>query len=134
MPDLAAYFHHAGWPAEELEPGVWHSTFADATGAPYHLYVLAADDWLHLAVSPLLPGVGDGQPAQLYAALLRANQELRLVRLALDADGDINLLADLPAAHASAALFAQTLELLAEYTNTLAPQLRVAAAEPNSLP
>ena len=66
-------------------------------------------------------------------AVLRANQQLRLARLALDADGDINLLADLPAAHASAALFAQTLELLAGYTNILAPQLHEAASEPNSL-
>lgn len=78
MPNLAAYFIHAGWPAEEIEPDVWRSTFADETGATYTLYALATAEWIHLAVSPLL----------------RANQELRLARLALDDDGDINLLAD----------------------------------------
>jgi hypothetical protein len=133
MSNLAAYFQHAGWPAEEIEPGVWHSSVADESGAPYQLYVLADEDWLHFAVSPLLHGAGIDEASPLHADLLRANQQLRLARLALDADGDINLLADLPAAHASAALFAQTLELLAGYTNILAPQLREAASEPNSL-
>jgi hypothetical protein len=122
MPNLAAYFHHAGWPAEEIEPGVWRSAFADDIGAAYTLYVLAADDWLHFAVSPLLPGAQ--LPPHLLAALLRSNQGLRLARLALDDDGDVNLLADLPAAHTDAALFAQTLALLAYYTDRLAAELR----------
>jgi hypothetical protein len=132
MPNLVAYFHHAGWPAEEIEPGVWHSTFAGDTDAPYHLYVLAADEWIHFAVSPLLPGavqgVAAGAAGDLHTALLRTNQGLRLARLALDDDGDVNLLADLPAAHASAALFAETLDLLAAYAGELGLQLRQAVA------
>lgn len=128
MADLAAYYAGAGWPAEELEPGVWRSTFADEAGAVYVLYVLAANDWIHFAVSPLLRA-GQGGP-DLPPALLRLNQALRLARLALDDDGDINLLADLPAAHTDAALFAQTLELLAAYTNELALQLTAHSLNP----
>ena len=132
MPTLAAWFEYAGWPAEEVEPGVWHCAFANQDGATCHLYVLATDDWLHFAVSPLLPGPGQGAgqgaaaggTGNLYAALLRANQALRLARLALDDDGDVNLLADLPTEHAGAALFAETLELLADYADELGAQLR----------
>ena len=118
MPNLAAYFEHAGWPAEEIEPGVWRSTFADEAGATYNLYVLAAEEWIHLAVSPLLrvdwaAEGGEGSTNRLPLALLRWNQELRLARLTLDEDGDINLLADLPAAHVVPSLFAETLQLLA---------------------
>ena len=126
MPDLAAYFEHAGWPAEEIEPGVWRCVFADEAGAMYTLYVLAAEDWVHLAVSPLLRV--EDPPAHLLAALLRLNQDLRLARLALDEDGDVNLLADLPAAHSGPSLFGEMLELLAYYTDRLAPELRELAA------
>ena len=140
MPDLAACFEHAGWPAEELEPGVWRCTFADETGAPHDLYVLAAEEWVHLAVSPLLRIEWADRserparlPAYLMTALLRLNQDLRLARLALDEDGDINLLADLPAhvlaAHIGPSVFAETLELLAYYADQLAPQLWALAAD-----
>jgi hypothetical protein len=133
MPNLASYFAHAGWPAEEIEPDAWRSTFADEAGATYDLYVLAGEDWMHLAVSPLLRRGGEHGREQLYAALLRLNQDLRLARLALDADGDINLLADLPAAHAGAGLFAETLELLAYYADQLAPELRRLSSDPPSM-
>lgn len=132
MPNLSVYFQQAHWPAEEVEPDVWHCSFAGQSGDVYHLYVLAADDWLHFAVSPLLhaaelvqiEAAGSGP---LPPALLRANQALRLARLALDDDGDINLLADLPAAHTNAALFGETLELLAAYADELAAPLRQAS-------
>ena len=134
MPNLAAYFEHAGWPAEEIEPGVWRSTFADEAGTTYNLYVLAAEEWIHLAVSPLLrvdwAAEGGEHPAhRLPLTLLRWNQELRLARLALDEDGDINRLADLPAAHAGPSLFAETLQLLAYYTDHLAAELRGQAGD-----
>lgn len=130
MPNLAAHFEQAGWPAEEIEQGIWSCTFADEAGATHDLYVLAADEWVHLAVSPLLRI--EHPPAHLLAALLRLNQDLRLARLALDEDGDINLLADLLAhvlaTHLGPSLFGETLELLAYYTDRLAPQLRELAA------
>lgn len=131
MADIASYFRHYGWTCEEVEPGVWHSTFAVEAGEAYDLYVLAADDRVQLAVSPLFPSTFAGMTDRMQRVLLHMNQDLRLVRLALDADGDVNLLADLPAAHINAALFGQALELLAYYASELAPQLRQLAANPD---
>lgn len=128
MSNLAAYFEEAGWPAEQIEPDVWRCAFADEAGATYTLYALAAGEWVHLAVSPLLRVSWEAGGERLLPALLRLNQEVRLARLALDEDGDINLLADLPTAHVSARFFAETLELLAFYTDRLAPELRGLAA------
>lgn len=132
MPTIAACFAHAGWPCDELEPGAWRSTFTDSAGDTHELYVLATDDWVHLAVSPFLHGVPAANTGWLHTAILRLNQDLRFARLALDADGDINLLADLPAGHLSTGLFAAVLELLAYYTDELAPELRRLAADPES--
>ena len=133
MSNLAAFFEQANWPAAEVEPDVWHCAFTGPSGAAYHLYVLAADDWLHFAVSPLLHAaelaqIENAGSGPLPPALLRANQALRLARLALDDDGDINLLADLPAAHTNAAFFTETLELLAGYADELASPLRQASS------
>lgn len=136
MVDITACFRHYGWTCEEVDPGVWHSTFAVETdgepGDVYDLYVLAADDWVQVAVSPLYATSFVAVPERLLSFLLHTNQDLRLARLALDADGDVNLLADLPAPHINAELFGQVLELMAYYASELAPQLRSLDGEPGS--
>jgi hypothetical protein len=129
--NIQACFRKSGWSHEELEPGVWHSAFAGEDGREYHLYVFAAEDWVQFAVSPLLTASPQADAGGgMYAALLRLNQDLRLARLALDADGDINLLAELPADGVTAAPFGQVLEVLAFYTGELGPQLRRFLADP----
>jgi len=131
MVDIAACFRQYGWTCEEVDAGVWHSTFAveAISGGIYDLYVLAADDWVQLAVSPLIATTHVNAPERLHSFLLHANQDLRLARLALDADGDVNLLVDLPAPHTTPELFGQVLELMAYYAGELAPQLRAAAGD-----
>ncbi len=128
MVDIAAFFRHYGWTCDEVDPGVWHSAFAVETGREtgevYDLYVLAADDWVQLAVSPLYTPSFRAVPERILSFLLHTNQDLRLARLALDADGDVNLLVDVPAQHINAEMFGQVLELLAYYASELGPQLR----------
>ena len=137
MVDIAAYFRQYGWTCEEVDPGVWHSTFAVETGDPgggiYELYVLAADDWVQVAISPLITARLTSTPEHLYSFLLHANQDLRLARLALDADGDVNLLVDLPAPHVTPELFGQVLELMAYYAGELTPQLYGVAGDPRTI-
>ena len=136
MVDIAAFFRHYGWTCEEVDPGVWHSSFAvETVGDPrtiYDLYVLAADDWVQVAISPLYAAAYTAMPQRLLSFLLHTNQDLRLARLALDADGDVNLLIDVPAQHINAELFGQVLELLAYYASELGPQLRGIDGAPGS--
>ena len=136
MVDIAAYFRHYGWTCDEVDPGVWHSAFAVEAGLDpgdvYDLYVLAADDWVQFAVSPLHSPSFGAVPERLLSFLVHTNQDLRLARLALDADGDVNLLVDVPAPHINAELFGQVLELLAYYASELGPQLRRLDGEPGS--
>lgn len=131
MHNIPAFFRQHGWPHEALEPGVWHSAFVGEDGQEHHLYVFAAEDWVQFAVSPLVAAGPHGNASGgLYAALLRLNQDLRLARLALDGDGDINLLAELPAESVTAATFGQVLEVLAFYAGELGPSLRQFLADP----
>ena len=55
----------------EEEQGIWRSTFALESEEDFDLYVLAAEDWVHFAVSPLLPRLEDAHLARLQPALLR---------------------------------------------------------------
>lgn len=130
MADIAHYFKRYGWVAVQVEQGIWRSTFALESEEDFDLYVLVVEDWVHFAVSPLLPRLAQSDLQRLYPILLRLNQEMRLARLAMDADGDVDLLADLPLGRMSLSLFTQTLDLLLFYTDRLAGELRRTAQEP----
>ena len=131
MSEIGRLFDQNDWSYTVVEAGVWRTTFAIASEEEFDLYVLLAEDWLHFAVSPWLTTSATGSPVHLLRALLRLNQEMRTVRFALDADDDVNLLADLPLASVDAVRFGQTLDLLVFYTDRLVAELRRVAADPD---
>ena len=130
MTAIATYFTRHDWSAEEVEPGIWRSSFATEAEEDFDLYVLVADDWAHFVVSPFLARFEGADMTRLYAILLRLNQELRLARFALDGDGDINLLADLQLDRLDYAAFSQIIEFMVACTDRLAGELRRVAREP----
>jgi hypothetical protein len=130
MTAIGAYFTRHDWTAEEVEPGIWRSSFATEAEEDFDLYVLVADDWAHFVVSPFLARFEGADMTRLYAILLRLNQELRLARFALDGDGDVNLLADLHLSMLSYVTFSRVIELIVACTDRLAGELRRVAREP----
>jgi hypothetical protein len=131
MTDVGTLFEQNDWACAVVEPGIWRTTFAVTSEEEFDLYVVLAEDWLHFAVSPLLVTRDLAAPARLPLALLKLNQELRMARFALDADGDVNLLADLPLSSADAVHFGQVLDLLVFYADRLVAELRRMATDPN---
>lgn len=131
---LAAYFVRYEWNAEEIEPGVWRGTFATEREDEFDLVVIVGEEAVHFAVTPLAH-VQDradsaAHRARLFGGLLRLNQQMRLARLALDEDDDVNLIADLPRHGFDYAQFAQVVDLLTQYTDALAHEVRRAADDP----
>lgn len=121
---IGDYFEQYEWAAEEVEPDVWRSSFTTEADEEFDLYVMAGEEWLHFAVSPLVH-VGDAeQRPRLLAALLRLNQRMRLVRLALDDQGDLNLVADAPRERFGFGDFALILDMLTEYAAALAYEVQ----------
>lgn len=131
MTDVGALFAQNDWAAELVEPGVWRTTFAVESEEEFDLYVVLAEDWLHLAVSPFVATGKLAAAARLPRSLLQLNQELRMARFALDADGDVNLLVDLPLSSVNAEHFGQVLDLFVFYTDRLAAELRRMASDPS---
>lgn len=127
---IPAFFERYEWSCEEVEPGIWRAGFADEREEEYDLFVAETDDWLHFAVSPLTPRPVADCSASLHETLLRLNGGLRLARLALDDDGDVALLADLPRSELVYAHFAAALDALTGYTRQLAGELTRTATRP----
>ena len=121
---VADYFEQYEWSAEEIEPGVWRSTFTSEGDDEFDLYVMLAEEWIHFAVSPLVHTGNVALRPQLASALLRLNQRLRVVRLGIDDEGDLNLVADAPRERFDFGDFALILDLLVEYTSALAYELQ----------
>jgi hypothetical protein len=128
--DVPALFDRYEWGYETVEAGIWRSNFADEQDEEFDLYVAAGEDWLHFAVTPLTPVPAPECREKLTSLLLRLNQTVRLVRFAIDGDGDVTLLADLPMAGLSFILFAATLDALIHYTRELGSMLARTATEP----
>lgn len=129
--DIGDFFEQYEWAAEEVEPDMWRSTFTTEAEEEFDLYVMVAEEWIHFAVSPLVQaGVAEARP-RLLAALLRLNQRLRLVRLGLDDQGDLNLVADAPRQRFDFGDFALIVDMLVEYSGALAREVQRSVDDEN---
>ncbi len=129
--EIPALFERYEWGCEAVADGVWRSSFADEEDEEFDLYVATGEDWLHFAVSPLTPTPAPECRQALASLLLRLNQSVRLVRFALDGDGDVALQAELPLEALSFPLFAATLDALIQTTRELGGRLARAATDPS---
>ena len=128
--NIPEFFDRYEWSCEEVEPGIWRAAFADERDEEYDLFVALSDEWLHFAVSPLTPRPAAECTISLHEAMLRLNQSLRLARLAIDDEGDVALLADLPLEELGFSHFAAALDALTGYTRQLAGELSRVATQP----
>lgn len=131
MLDIAACFDHYGWSYTTPEANLWQSSFYTENEEEFDLYVMVVEDWVHFAVTPLLPTIEAAAAPRLHRLLLKLNQQMRLVRFALDGDGDPTLIADAPVARLTHAVFAQIVEAIVAYVGLLASELRRLAADPS---
>jgi hypothetical protein len=127
--DIPAFFGRYEWTCAQVDEAIWQSSFASERDEDFDLYVAQREDWIHFAVSPLTPRPLEACQDALYAALLRLNGTIRLVRFGVDDEGDVNLLADLPAAAVDFATFAAVLDALVYYTQHLAHELTRTATQ-----
>ncbi len=128
--DLASKIFTTTTGADELEPGIWRSSFATDAGGEFDLFVMAGEEWVHFAVSPFTPRPVDGCRGRLFEALLILNQQMRLAHFGLDGDGDANLILDLPAAGFTFEQFTLAVDTLVHYTEELGGELVRLATEP----
>jgi hypothetical protein len=126
---IPTFFERYEWSCTQVDGAIWQSSFASDREEDFDLYVAQSEDWIHFAVSPLTPLTRAECREALYTALLHLNGSIRLVRLGVDDEGDVNLLADLPATVVDYAAFAVVLDTLVYYTQQLAHELTRTATQ-----
>jgi len=129
--NIPTYFKRYAWVCEQLDTQIWRTSFTTELEDEFDLYVMVGDEWVHFAVSPFLSKLEPAQQGRVYTALLRLNQQMRLVYFAVDDEADVNLLAALPVRGFSYAQFEIALNTLVYYTQTLAREIGWIASEPN---
>lgn len=117
------YLARYGWSGERLDEATWRSAFAGEDEADHDLYIMASEQWVHFAVSPLCRRPTPENVPRLNALMLRINQGLAACALAVDDDGDVNLVAALAIAGLGYAQFEQLLDMLIQVTAELAHEL-----------
>lgn len=130
MSDIGKLFERAGWVCTMPETGLWQSSFFTDREEEYDLYVMEVDDWVHFAVTPLLPPLPNSQAPRLHAALLTLNQQMRNAHFALDSEGDVTLVADIAQRQLDDAAFSAILDALVFYTERLTGELWRIATDP----
>lgn len=75
---------------------------------------ISQEKYVRLAVVPFAEQTTSGYPDPLYARLAHINHDLTQAKFALDADGDIELLLDIPAASINDTELDDAMILLAE--------------------
>jgi|GEM_PF-929842 len=129
-PDISSLFERAGWAYTQPEPGLWQSSFFTEAEEEFDLYVMTVEDWVHFAVTPFLQPIPLAQQPRLHTALLKLNQQMRVVRFALDGEGDVTLIADIAARQLDSAAFVIVLDAIGFYTDQLAAELWRMAGDP----
>lgn len=115
--DIPGYFDQYGWRYERREPGIFRTGFVGEAGA-WDIWVRATSSLVLFVISPLVLRPEDTPPGPLLLrALLKANNELNLAKLAIDDDEDISLSVELPADGFCYALFADALTAIAHYAD-----------------
>jgi hypothetical protein len=131
MINIPNYFKRYAWACEQVDTQIWRTSFTTEREDEFDLYVMLGEEWVHFAVSPFLSKLEPEQQPRLYKALLHLNQQMRLVYFAVDAEEDVNLLAELPVRGFTYAHFETAINALVDYTQTLARDLGRTAREPN---
>lgn len=115
--DIPGFFDTYGWRYESRDPGIFRTGFVGESGA-WDIWVRATSSLVLFVISPLVPRPAEVSPGPvLLRALLKANNELNLAKLAIDDDEDISLSVELPAEGFTYSQFSDALTALAHYAD-----------------
>ncbi|MCC6169413.1 MAG: hypothetical protein IT329_19485 [Caldilineaceae bacterium] len=130
MAEIAALFDQYEWAAEVVEPGIWRAGFTTERDLEYDLYVMAAEGVVRFAVTPFVTRPDPACEGRIGALLLKLNPQIPYAYFGVDGDGDLMLMADLPASLLNFDSFATVVDTLAQVTDALAYEIGRVAHEP----
>lgn len=132
-----------GWQHQQLDAETIQTGFTvelpEGGRHAFPLVFLAIDDafgdrYLRLCIVPFVERPRGGLGAPVFVRLLTANHDLPQARFAVDSDGDVELLLDIPQADLTVVSLERCVQVLTDYAALRYAELQVAveAEEPAS--
>lgn len=124
LQQVAAYLSQRQWEFEQLDQDTILSGFTsplpDSTDHGFPLYVMRVqdefgDEYVRLVIVPYVQQPEDSYSQDLYRRIAVLNHDMPMLRFAVDADGDLELLVDLSVAQFDEVNFNTSVQVLADY-------------------
>lgn len=124
LQQVAAYLSHRRWEFEQLDQDTILSGFTsplpDGADHGFPLYVMRVqnefgDEYVRLVIVPYIQQPEDGYSQDLYRRIADLNHDMPMLKFAVDADGDLEFLVDIPADELDEASFNTLVQVLADY-------------------
>jgi len=102
---IRKYLENKEWEFEALENQIstsFRTELDDNSDHVFSLYFTIVDDvngekYVRMTIAPLIELPADGYPSDLYEHIAMINHDLAKAKFSIDADGDLELIIDLPA-------------------------------------
>ena len=115
---IDGYFQQYGWNYTRApESNDWDTGFRGEVST-FRILARLANDWIFFVINPFVLAPQDPECARkLHWHLLRLNQDIILVKLALDEDDDVLLAVELPTENLDYSEFADAINALCYYAD-----------------
>lgn len=122
---IFVYLKRRDWTFEQLEEDTvitgFTMTLSDGNDHSFSIYVMLIEDpyddkYIRLSIVPFVEQPYDGYPDKLYLMVGQVNHDLPGLKFAFDADGDLELLIDIPEVQLNQSAFDKALQLLIDYS------------------
>jgi len=128
---LSEYLKQYGWQFERANEVTLATGFRGQDN-DFHVFVHLAESWVLLAVVPFTPPPSPVARLRFARLAMRLSYEMSMAKLALDPEGDVALLVELPAVDLSFAQFSLGLDTLTYWADKYYRQLLNLARDPQA--
>ncbi len=128
---LSEYLNQYGWQFERADEATLATGFRGQDNE-FRLFVSLTEAWVLLAIVPFVPPPSPVARLRFARLALRLSYEMNLAKLALDPEGDVALLIELPAAGLTYEQFALALDALTFWADKYYRQLLNLARDPQA--
>ncbi len=124
LTEIQGFLTARGWQFDAMDDDTVATAFTislpDGADQPFPLYILRVEDaygdkFLRFAIVPFIERPEGGYPRELCFEVTCINHDLPQLKFAVDGDGQMELLYDLPDANCDQTRFDKALQLMADY-------------------
>lgn len=121
---IKSYLRNRHWECQEIDDWTLASGFTSPLpsgedhGFPLYAMIIEdmfGDAYIRLVIVPYIERPAQGYPLSLSESIQHVNHDLSWAKLAMDEDGDMELLLDIRASELDEAQFDTAMQLLADY-------------------